>query len=109
MKVLLDAKADPNMLSGNQHWSPLSVSRAPAASSGMAAQRRPRVQGAVKTGHADRIEMLLAAGADPNLDFGDGTTLHTAVLASRVDAVEPLVDGGAEVALCRALRRRRRR
>ena len=57
----------------------------------------PAEQGAVKICNVGRIKMLLMAGADPDLNFGDGTALHTASLAGAIEAVELLVDAGATV------------
>jgi len=55
---------------------------------------------AAAAGAADRIRDLLAAGGDPNeLDEEGGPVLHVAIQSGSLEAVQALVEGGADVNL----------
>ena len=63
----------------------------------MGTHSRQALHDAVLDGDVERVEQLLAAGADPNRADDDGLTpLHFAAQSGSVEAAQLLLDAGAE-------------
>ncbi len=77
-----------------------SPSPTPASSAPVPSDPNEALQSGVQSGDVDAVNAALAAGADPNLEFGAGVTaLIAAIQRDDAQLVEAIIDGGADLEL----------